>query len=345
VTTTAPIKAAAAPTGRAPQVGAPGDRVLLITGMSGAGRSTSLKALEDIGYEAVDNLPISLLPNLVRRDCTPRRPLAIGIDIRTRDFGTASLLAALDPLVGETGLDLRVVFLDCEDELLRRRYTETRRRHPLAGDRQAIDGIRLERERVSPLRDRADLVIDTSALTAADLRRLLQGHFGLDRAPGVSVFVTSFSYRNGLPRDADLVFDVRFLENPHYVPALRPLSGLDPAVGAYIEADPGFAPFLEQLSALLVPLLPRYDREGKSYLTIAVGCTGGQHRSVYAAERLAGWLRAQGKPVGPVGHRDLIQRPAPSQHATEFAHSAGDVPHGPASVRGPSEPPALKDPA
>ena len=286
----------------------PDDRVLVVTGMSGAGRSTSLKVLEDIGYEAVDNLPISLLPNIVRRDAATRRPLAIGIDIRTRDFGAASFLAALDPLAGESGVELRVVFLDCEDELLRRRYTETRRRHPLAGDRQIIDGIRLERERVSPLRHRADLVIDTSALTAADLRRLLQGHFALDRAPGVSVFVTSFSYRNGLPRDADLVFDVRFLENPHYVAALRPLTGLDAAIGAYVEADPGFTPFFERLVALLVPLLPRYDREGKSYLTIAIGCTGGQHRSVYVAERLASWLREQGKPVDAVGHRDLGRR-------------------------------------
>src|SRR5260221_14558967 len=191
----------------------------------------------------------------------------------------------MDPRLVNSALALWWVYLDCGAGLQHRRYNETPRRHPLAGDRQVIDGIRLERERVSPLRERADLVIDTSALTAVDLRRLLQGHFALDRAPGVSVFVTSFSYRNGLPRDADLVFDVRFLENPHYVPALRPLSGLDPAVGAYIEADPGFAPFLDRLTALLVPLLPRYDREGKSYLTIAIGCTGGQHRSVYAAGR------------------------------------------------------------
>jgi RNase adapter protein RapZ len=280
------------------------DRVLLVTGMSGAGHSTALKALEDMGYEAVDNLPISLLPNIVRLDPALAQPLAIGIDIRTRDFGIASFLDALAPLVGASGIALKVIFLDCEDELLLRRYTETRRRHPLAGDRQVSDGIRLERERVSPLRERADLVIDTSALTAADLRRLLQGHFALDRAPGVSVFVTSFSYRNGLPRDADLVFDVRFLDNPHYTAALRHLTGLDGPVGAFIEADPDFAPFFDRLTQLLLPLLPRYDREGKSYLTIAIGCTGGQHRSVFVAERLAECLRAQGKPVD-VAHRDL----------------------------------------
>lgn len=294
----------------APQTRA-GDRVLLVTGMSGAGHSSALKALEDMGYEAVDNLPLSLLPSLVRHEAAAHQPLAIGIDIRTRDFGAAPFLAALDPLASNTGVDLRVVFLDCEDELLRRRYTETRRRHPLAGDRPVIDGIRLERERVSPLRQRADLVIDTSALKVADLRRLLQGHFALDAAPGVSVFVTSFSYRNGLPRDADLVFDVRFLENPHYIPELRNLTGLDAAVGAYIEADPGFAPFLKRLTQLLLPLLPRYDREGKSYLTIAIGCTGGQHRSVYIAERLADWLRRQGKQVG-IGHREIAPARAPA---------------------------------
>src|SRR5207302_1798611 len=138
---------------------------------------------------------------------------------------------------------------------------------------------------------------------------------------------------------------VRFLENPHYVPALRPLSGLDPAVGTYIAADPGFAPFLDRLTALLVPLLPRYDREGKSYLTIAIGCTGGQHRSVYAAERLAAWLRAQGKPVGAVGHRDLVPR-SPAQHATELGQNAGSLPNRPSSALGRGEPPgALKDPA
>ena len=293
----------------APRPAPPRDRVLLVTGMSGAGHSSALKALEDMGYEAVDNLPLSLLSSLVRHEATTHRPLAIGIDVRTRDFGTAPFLAALDPLAGNSGVDLRVVFLDCEDELLRRRYTETRRRHPLAGDRPVIDGIRLERERVSPLRQRADLVIDTSALTVADLRRLLQGHFALDAASGVSVFVTSFSYRNGLPRDADLVFDVRFLDNPYYRPELRHLTGLDAVVGAHIEADSEFAPFFQHLTQLLLPLLPRYDREGKSYLTIAIGCTGGQHRSVYVAERLADWLRRQGKQVG-IGHREIAPRSA-----------------------------------
>jgi UPF0042 nucleotide-binding protein len=286
----------------------PRGRLLVVTGMSGAGRSTALKALEDMGYEAVDNLPLTLLPDLLRAPAS-RPPLALGVDVRTRDFGVGSLLAALDRLVAEHGIELRIVFLDCEDDRLVRRYTETRRRHPLAGDRPVTDGIALERRRVSPLRDRADLVIDTTALSPGDLKRLLHGHFALDAAPGITIFVTSFSYRHGLPRDADLVLDVRFLRNPHYLPALRPLSGRDAAVGQFIEADPDFAPFFERLCAWLGPLLPRYESEGKSYLTIALGCTGGRHRSVYIAERLAAWLSRQGRPVG-IGHRDLDQSAA-----------------------------------
>jgi UPF0042 nucleotide-binding protein len=287
-------------------------RLVLVTGMSGAGRSTALKALEDLGYEAVDNLPLSLLDPLVAAG--PAHPVAIGVDVRTRGFTVDSFLEwlrhAARPNCG-------VVFLDCDDELLRRRYTETRRRHPLAGDRPVIDGIRLERQRVSALRDQADLVIDTSALTAADLKRVLHGHFSLDAAPGVAVFVTSFSYRYGLPQDADLVFDVRFLDNPHYVPELRPLTGLDEQVGERIVADPGFAPFLARLEALLEPLLPRYAREGKSYLTIAVGCTGGRHRSVFVAERLADWLRTLGYRTSR-NHRDLDRRSAASASAASI---------------------------
>ena len=298
----------------------PRGRLLVVTGMSGAGRSTALKALEDMGYEAVDNLPLTLLPDLLRAPAS-RPPLALGVDVRTRDFGVGSLLAALDRLVAEHGLELRIVFLDCEDDRLVRRYTETRRRHPLAGDRPVTDGIALERRRVSPLRDRADLVIDTTALSPGDLKRLLHGHFALDAAPGITILVTSFSYRHGLPRDADLVLDVRFLRNPHYLPALRPLSGRDAAVGEFIETDADFAPFFERLCAWLGPLLPRYESEGKSYLTIALGCTGGRHRSVYIAERLAAWLSRQGRPVG-IGHRDLDQSAA-------MVAAAEDAPESP----------------
>ena len=280
-----------------------GGKLIVITGMSGAGRSTALKAFEDMGYEAVDNLPLSLLPNLVVSTAA-HLPLAVGVDVRTRDFAVPALVGALDRLVEDQDIDLRIVFLDCDDDRLERRYTETRRRHPLAAERPVGDGIRLERERVRPLRDRADLVIDTSLLTPGDLKRVLHGHFHLAAEPGLGLFVTSFSFRQGLPRDADLVLDVRFLRNPHYVAALKPLSGRDRAVGEYIAADPDFPALFDQLCAWLRPLLPRYEREGKSYLTIAIGCTGGRHRSVYVAERLAAWLRHDGRTVS-VAHRDL----------------------------------------
>ncbi|HLJ63469.1 MAG TPA: RNase adapter RapZ [Stellaceae bacterium] len=278
-------------------------RVLAVTGMSGAGRSSALKILEDMGYEAVDNLPLSLLAELVAAN-PGGAPLAIGVDVRTRDFGVETLVAALDHMRARHDLDLRLLFLDCEDERLVRRYTETRRRHPLSGDRPVSDGILMERQRVLPLRDRADLVIDTTTLTPSELKRFLHGHFALDVPPGITIFVTSFAYRNGLPRDADLVLDVRFLRNPHYETELKARSGRDAAVASFIEADPDFAPFFSRLCDWLAPLLPRYEREGKTYLTIAIGCTGGRHRSVYVAERLAAWLQEGRTRVG-LRHRDL----------------------------------------
>ncbi len=279
-------------------------RLVLLTGMSGAGKSTVLKVLEDMGYEAVDNLPLALLGNILPPPKTSGGALAIDIDVRSRDFTVEAFEAALAPLRARDDLDLRLVFVDCDDEILRRRYTETRRRHPLADDRPVIDGIRHERALISRLREHAGTVIDTTGFSVADLRRLVMAGFALDDRPGLRVFVTSFSYREGLPREADLVFDVRFLANPHYDPQLRPLSGLDPAVGEHIAADPAFAPFIDSLERMLVPLLPRFENEGKSYLTIAVGCTGGRHRSVFVAERLAQLLEEHGQRVA-VRHRDL----------------------------------------
>jgi RNase adapter protein RapZ len=278
-------------------------RVLLVTGMSGAGRSTALKALEDIGYESFDNLPLALVPALIEGAAADAPAIAVGADARTRGFTIESMLETLDTIVGGTARDLKVLFIDCDDERLERRYTETRRPHPLAGDRPVMDGIRREREVLASLRDRADLVIDTSLLTAADLKRLLTGHFACE-AVGLRVFVTSFAYRRGIPRDADLVFDVRFLDNPHYIPALRSLSGRDSTVAAYIERDRHFERFFVGLWRLLEPLLPRYETEGKTYLTIGIGCTGGRHRSVYVAERLAERFRQAGLHT-EVAHRDL----------------------------------------
>jgi len=283
-------------------------RLVLVTGMSGAGRSLALKILEDLGYEAVDNLPLDLLDALVPEGEAPR-PLAVGVDIRSRRFAVQPLIDRIERLGPRPDLAVTLLFLDCENQVLERRFTETRRRHPLAHERPVADGIVAERRLVAPLRARADLVVDTSQFNPAELRRVLGGHFGLERGPGMSILVTSFSYRYGLPRAADLVFDVRFLANPHYDPALRDLDGRDSRVAAYVEADGAFADFFARLTGMLVPLLPRYAQEGKSYLTIAVGCTGGRHRSVTVVEKLAAWLADQGLQVDRV-HRDLAAAPA-----------------------------------
>jgi RNase adaptor protein for sRNA GlmZ degradation len=298
--------------------------IVLVTGMSGAGRSTALKLLEDLGYEAVDNLPLSLLPRLVGSKC--RHPVAVGIDTRTRDFGVDAVLDEIEKLIADEGLRCRLLFMDCDDDVLARRYTETRRRHPLAGDRPVMDGIKLERGLVTPLRRRADVSIDTSSLRSGDLKRLLAASFALDAQAGLKLFVTSFSFRDGLPREADLVFDVRFLRNPYYDSALRPLTGLDPAVGNFIATDPCWGSFFDSLTGLLRVLLPRYDGEGKSYLTIAIGCTGGRHRSVYTAEQLAAWLRDGGRAVSLL-HRD-VDRPI-AAYAAEPEHALS--PRGEAS--------------
>jgi len=221
-------------------------RVLLITGMSGAGKTSALKALEDLGYEAIDHVPLSLLKRLVPSPGSVERPIAIGVDVRTRDFGVERFIEEVDHLAGMDSLDVRVAFLDCEDDELRRRYTETRHRHPLAEDRTVADGIAREREMLTSLRSRADVTIDTSNLAGGELKRILDGHFGLLAEAALSVFVTSFAYRNGLPREADLVFDVRFLANPHYDPALRPMTGREEPIAAYVSADPVFFPVLRR---------------------------------------------------------------------------------------------------
>lgn len=292
--------------------------ILLVTGLAGAGRSTALKCLEDLGFEAVDNLPLDLLPSLLvglGRDALGQtalpqmaKPLALGIDSRTSGFSRDRFIDLVEALRGDRGFTVSLLFLDCEDEVLQRRYTETRRRHPLAPDRPVADGIQRERSLMASVRDRADLVLDTTDTAIGDLKALLAGHFGRHAASArdstLALTVLSFSYRRGLPREADLVFDVRFLDNPYYNQNLRPLTGEDQAVGAAIAADPAFPGFFAALTSLLWPLLPGYEAEGKSYLTIAIGCTGGRHRSVYVAGRLAAWLRERGRSV-TLRHRDL----------------------------------------
>lgn len=277
--------------------------VILVTGLAGAGMSTALKALEDLGYEAVDNLPLGLMPILIGAPGTSTRPLAIGIDSRTRGFSVDSLMTELDRLRRREDVHVRLLYLTADADVLQRRFTETRRRHPLAQDRPVGDGIKADISGIGRLADHADPVIDTSMLTIKDLRKLLVGHFTVD-GPALSVSVVSFSFRQGLPREADLVFDVRFMDNPHWVPELRPLTGRDAAVAEMIEQDRDFAPFIGSLNTMLTTALPRYAGEGKSYLTIAVGCTGGRHRSVFVSERLTAWLREQGYRVA-LTHREL----------------------------------------
>ena len=299
-------------------------RVVLITGLSGAGRATALKALEDLGFEAVDNLPLSLLADLLRPESEARtRNLALGLDVRTRDFASDAFLSELARLRGRADIAAELVFLDCDSDVLLRRYTETRRRHPLAIDRPVADGIAEERRILAPLRDIADHTIDTSQLGPHDLKRLLSIRFALADAPGLRLVVVSFSYRQGLPREADLVFDARFLANPHYVPALNPLSGRDRAVQDFVATDPDFPAFLNGIKSLMGPLLPRYEKEGKSYLTVAVGCTGGRHRSVFVAETLAGWLAQLGKSV-TLAHRDLAQEDRAPESETANANMSND---------------------
>ncbi len=288
---------------------------VLITGMSGAGRATALHMLEDLGYVAVDNVPLPLLGDLMRStsggmdEMAP--PLAFGVDTRTWGFDPHDLQRRLRELRLRADLSPRLLFLDCDDETLRRRYTETRRPHPLAPDRPVSDGIADERRLIGGLRDSADVAIDTSALTPHQFKQLLAGHFAIGRTAGMRISVMSFSYRRGLPREADLVFDVRFLKNPHYDPRLKPMTGADPEVVAFIAGDPDYEPFMSRLEGMIGPLLPRFDAEGKSYLTVAVGCTGGRHRSVAVAERLAGWLRGAGRSV-TLSHRDVDVRGEPT---------------------------------
>lgn len=283
---------------------------MIVTGLSGAGKTTALGALADGGYEIVDGVPLSLLGRLLRPDqgeaAVAPHPLAIGVDVRTRDFSVEDLLRFIDDRNAEASVNLRLVFLFCDEEDLRRRYSVTRRRHPLAATAPVSEGIARERRILAPLRERADVAVDTTGLSPSELKAILDGQFGLAVQGRLVIQVVSFSYRSGLPREADLVFDVRFLANPHYDPELKPLTGLDKAVGHHIAGDRMFKPFFDSLTRLLDPLLPRYSAEGKCYLTIAVGCTGGRHRSVFVAEELAQHLRALGGNV-EVYHRDLTR--------------------------------------
>ena len=289
----------------------PRRQVVFVTGLSGAGKASILRVLEDLGYETVDNPPLSVLAAVVGDG---HQPLAAGIDSRTRDFDAAAAMRLLQRLRERADIGVTVVFATAEPDVLLRRFTETRRRHPLAPGgplgHSVAEGIAREAALLAPLRETAELIVDTSGLPLPALRRMIEDRFGTEGAPGMGVSVLSFAFPKGLPREADLVFDLRFLRNPHYVDALRPLTGRDTAVAAYIEADPDFAPFWQCMTDMMRLLLPRYAQEGKKYLTIALGCTGGKHRSVLAAERLAHHLQSNGWRVD-LHHRELSAGAAP----------------------------------
>ncbi len=291
--------------------GATPKRILLVTGLSGAGKSTVLRTLEDSGWEVVDNLPLSLLEHLLSTPLAKgsgrrRRPLAIGIDSRTRDFDAQEIVQQIKALADESHYPIETLYLDCGGSELLRRYSETRRRHPLAPDRPATDGIAAERDLMEPLRRWSDYIIDTTDTDSNALQQQIRDRFGGARAPYLHIM--SFGFARGLPRNADSVFDMRFLKNPHWEDDLRPLTGLDRAVADYIATDEGYEEAVARIEELLLMLLPRYRREGKSYVSIAFGCTGGRHRSVHVAERVASRLRDAGfSPT--VEHRDLASRP------------------------------------
>jgi UPF0042 nucleotide-binding protein len=287
------------------RVGRPVQRVVVVTGLSGAGKVSILRVLEDLSYETVDNPPLTLLEEMVYRGDVN---LAVGVDARTRGFDDRAVLATLDRLRSHPALRPDLVYAWATPPVLLQRYTESRRRHPMAPHGRVLDGIAAEEQATATLRECADLVIDTSELTLSDLRQLVEQRFGAEgqdigRA-GLTISLMSFAYPGGLPLEADLVMDARFLRNPHYDPVLRPGTGKDPAVGAYIETDPDYGRFEANLVSLLDLLLPRFVLEGKKYATIAIGCTGGRHRSVHVVEKLAARLRATDWRV-TVTHREL----------------------------------------
>ena len=292
------------PSGDTPKQSTPS--VVLVTGPSGAGRSTAINVLEDLGFEVIDNLPLSLLPRLLEGP-PPTRPLALGVDVRNRDFSTAALIETIDRLTSEGQLSAQVLYMDAAEEDLVRRYSETRRRHPLAPAGTPLEGISVERELLIPIRARADVLIDTTGMSPHEAKAEVEQWFGTGEGRKLGVTLHSFSYKRGLPRGMDIVMDCRFLQNPHWVEDLRKLDGRDPKVAAFVAADPRFAAFFDQIKGLADLLLPAHRDEGKAHLSIGFGCTGGKHRSVAMTERLAEALAQDGWHVSK-RHRELERR-------------------------------------
>lgn len=288
-------------------------KILLITGVSGAGKTTVLKTLEDLGWETVDNFPIKLAPQLLKIPASgsedgPNTPLALGFDSRTRGFDAGALIEQIKALQTQPNLEIMTLFLDCAGVEIERRYAETRRRHPMAQDRPAMDGVAIDRNLMEPFRRWAETVVDTSKLSAYDLQQVIRERFTSEKTPHSTITVTSFGFSRGVPHNADLVFDLRFLRNPHWDSALRPMTGMDASVAEYVAADTKYDEAMQKIRDLLRFLLPLYDAQGKAYINIAFGCTGGRHRSVHVAETFGNWLREDGFAL-TVSHRNLTSRP------------------------------------
>lgn len=296
------MSSAIGPAGRA-AVWQPGQLVLIVTGMSGAGRTTAINALEDLGFEALNNFPLALVDRLLKPGEGDPHRIAIGVESRTRGFSARALTGLVERLRRQ-GLGALLVFLDCSDEVLLARFNQTRRRHPLAPEEDVATGIARERDLLAEVRARADLVLDTSAFTPQALNAEIASRFACGIGSELVVAVHSFSYKRGAPHDADMVLDCRFLRNPYWVEALRSLDGRDPRIQAFVREDPLFGNVFEKLCDLLLTLLPAYKAEGKAYFCVAVGCTGGRHRSVVVGELLAERLRRAGWPT-TLRHREI----------------------------------------
>lgn len=278
-------------------------RAVIVTGASGAGRMTAINALEDSGFDTVDNIPLLLLERLF--DEPGGLPaIAIGVDVRNRDFSADTVISVLDRITDNAEVDAELLFLDCRADVLVRRYSETRRRHPMATNDALEAGIQREIAVLRDIRGRADHLIDTSEMSPHELRAEITRRFGGDGSTGLVVSIESFSYKRGLPRGVDMVFDVRFLANPHWEPNLRKLNGLDADVGTYVENDARFTEFFRKMVDILVTLLPAFKEEGKTYFSVGIGCTGGQHRSVAVTEKLSNALAENGWRVS-TRHREL----------------------------------------
>ena len=281
-------------------------RAVFVTGASGAGRTTAINALEDLGFETINNIPLTLLERVLEGPAS-MPPLAVGIDVRNRDFSQDKVLAVLDRIADDERIDADVLFLDCRVDVLIARYSETRRRHPLAPSETPEIGISREMDLLAPVRAISDHLIDTSDMTPHQLRAEIERLFAKDGSAEMSVSVESFSYKRGLPRGIDMVFDARFLANPHWEPELRAHDGRDAKVADYVAADARFEGFFAQMSEMMLSLLPAFKEEGKTYLSVGIGCTGGQHRSVAVAEKLANVLAEKGWRVS-TRHRELERR-------------------------------------